>query len=343
VRVVVGGLQVPWDVKQLPDGALLITERSRKRLLWFRDGRLRAIAFPSHYVWSRREAGLMSIAVDPAFTRNRRFYLCYTGTRPSGAHDVRVTAWQLSGDSRRARLMRILVDGIQITTGRHAGCRLLISRRGDLYVGTGDSAVGTNPRNLASPNGKVLQLNRLTGAPAPTNPYIDSPNPFQRFVVTYGHRNIQGLAQRGDGTVWSVEHGSFRDDEVNRLFWNGDYGWHPVPGYTDDVPMTDQGLPGTQIDARWRSGATTIATSGAAWVRGRRWGQYDGTLAVACLKGERVMFLRFDGTGRLAWSWVPAELRRFGRLRSVSHARNGDLLLTTSHGTNDSIVRVAPG
>ena len=107
--------------------------------------------------------------------------------------------------------------------------------------------------------------------------------------------------------------------------------------------MTDQNLPGNQMAARWRSGATTIATSGAGWVRGRRWGQYDGTLAVACLKGQRVMFMRFDGGGRFAWAYVPSELRRFGRLRSVSHARNGDLLLTTSNGSSDSIVRVSPG
>ena len=41
-----------------------------------------------------------------------------------------------------------------------------------------------------------------------------------------------------------------------------DYGWNPVPGYNEQVPMTDQSLPGKQIRARWRSGNPTLATSG---------------------------------------------------------------------------------
>jgi glucose/arabinose dehydrogenase len=106
-------------------------------------------------------------------------------------------------------------------------------------------------------------------------------------VWTWGHRNVQGLAQRGDGTLWSVEQGSYRDDEVNLLVAGGDYGWNPVPGYDESVPMTDQSLPGRQIAAKWRSGDPTIATSGAAFVQGRRWGALNGALAVAGGVGEQ--------------------------------------------------------
>ena len=74
---------------------------------------------------------------------------------------------------------------------------------------------------------------------------------------------MQGLAQRADGTLWSVEHGPDRDDEVNLLRNGGDYGWNPVPGYNESVPMTDQGLPGKQVEAQWSSGFPTLATSGA--------------------------------------------------------------------------------
>ena len=129
-------------------------------------------------------------------------------------------------------------------------------------------------------------MNRSTGAPWPTNPYIRSRSTNARYVLTYGHRNVQGLAQRSDGSIWSVEHGTDRDDEVNRLSTGGDYGWNPTPGYNESRPMTDQRLPGTQINARWRSGNPTIATSGAAWVRGRQWGDNNGTLAVGALKGR---------------------------------------------------------
>jgi glucose/arabinose dehydrogenase len=139
-----------------------------------------------------------------------------------------------------------------------------------------------------------------------------------------------------------VEHGSYRDDEVNRLVPGGDYGWNPGPGYDETVPMTDQSLPGVQQEAAWSSGTPTIATSGAAWVRGRRWGSLDGTLAVAALKGSELLFLRFDDAGRLESVHRPAALQRFGRLRSVTSTRNGSLLVTTDNGDRDRVLRVSP-
>ncbi len=208
--------------------------------------------------------------------------------------------------------------------------------------GPGDAAVGTNPRDLTSLGGKTLRLNRMTGAPWPTNRWIGAENRRKRYVHTFGHRNVQGLAQRRDGTLWSVEHGSYRDDEVNRLREGGDYGWHPVPGYNEGVPMTDHSLPGRQYRARWRSGKPTVATSGAAWVRGSEWGDLNGTLAVACLAGERIIFMKFDSSGALKWTRTPAVLRNFGRLRSVTLASNNDLLVTTSNGSNDEVLRVSP-
>jgi aldose sugar dehydrogenase len=108
--------------------------------------------------------------------------------------------------------------------------------------------------------------------------------------------------------------------------------------------MTDQGLPGAQVNARWRSGFPTLATSGAAWVRGRQWGLYDGTLAVAALKGSRLLFMRFDAAGNLSQVRVPPALRRYGRLRSVTSLADGDLLVTTANGgSRDAVLRVHPG
>lgn len=106
--------------------------------------------------------------------------------------------------------------------------------------------------------------------------------------------------------------------------------------------MTDHALPGPQVSARWRSGSTTIATSGGAFVYGRRWGSLNGTLAVAALKGSRVVFMKFDANGQLVRTFTPAALRNFGRLRSVTRAPNGDLVVTTSNGSNDSVLRVRP-
>jgi aldose sugar dehydrogenase len=342
VTTEVSGLSQPWDVKQLPSGHLLITERETRRI-WVRDGSgLHALSFPHGNIWVSGETGLMSLAIDPGFGRtNRRFYTCQ-GRDTATGQDIAVVAWRLGPHRRVATYLRTLLGGIQITTGRHGGCRLLALANGAMYVGTGDSAVGTNPQDLTSLNGKVLRLESATGAPWPTNPFHGATNLKKRYIYTYGHRNVQGLALRKDGTMWSVEHGTYRDDEVNRLRWGGNYGWNPVPGYDETVPMTDQSLPGPQIEAAWSSGDPTIATSGATFVRGSRWGGYDDALAVAALKGERVVFMKFDSAGQLLWTRTPPVLRSFGRLRSVTRANNGDLLITTANGSADRVLRVRP-
>lgn len=97
VRVAVRGLQQPWDVKRLPSGVLLITERDRKTLRVWNGQRLRTVRFPRARVWAAGETGLMSLAVDPKFTKNRRVYTCQGGHRAGGGHDVRVIAWLPTG------------------------------------------------------------------------------------------------------------------------------------------------------------------------------------------------------------------------------------------------------
>ncbi|MFL6023674.1 MAG: PQQ-dependent sugar dehydrogenase [Marmoricola sp.] len=338
----VSALDIPWDVQVLPGGRLLIGERSTKRLIVWQGGTKRVLRFHTD-IWAAGETGLMGLAVDPKFATNRRVYTCQGGTRADGSHDVRVLVWRMNYAYTAVGKIRTLVSGFPATSGRHGGCRLLITSHGSLMVGTGDAATGTNPQSLSSFGGKTLRLNRATGAPYPLNKWIHSSNPVTRYLYTFGHRNVQGLAQRGDGTLWSVEQGTYRDDEVNKLVEGGNYGYNPVPGYNESVPMTDDALPGTQIHAKWSSGDPTLATSGGTWVHGAQWGEYDNTLAVAALKAHRLIFMKFDGNGKLLWTRSPDELQQNGRLRSVTRAPNGDLLVTTSNGGGgDFVLRVSP-
>lgn len=346
VTTVMRNLDVPWDTAVLPNGALLVTERTRKRILLRRPGgRVRVLADNPPGIWASGETGLMSLAVDPRFRDNRRFYTCHGHTLRNGRHDVRVVAWRLNRNATRARRVEALVRGIPATSGRHGGCRLELDPGGRLWVGTGDAAQSRNPQRLRSLGGKVLRINRFTGGPARGNPYRRAANRRKRLVFTHGHRNVQGLGWRpGDG-MWSVEHGPSRDDEVNRLVPRGDYGWAPGPGYDESRPMTDHSLPGRQRNAKWRSGDPTVATSGAAWLKHRRWGSWRGRLAVAALKDSSLRVMRFDRrTNRLIRVRIPGALNgRFGRLRSVTIGPGGAMYLTTSNGGGqDRVLRVVP-
>jgi glucose/arabinose dehydrogenase len=107
--------------------------------------------------------------------------------------------------------------------------------------------------------------------------------------------------------------------------------------------MTDQSLPGTQIDAAWSSGYPTLATSGGGFVYGKRLGAYDGTLAVAALKAEQVLFLTLSKAGTLKRVQVPDALRRYGRIRTVVDGPASSFYVTTDNGGGtDVILRVRP-
>jgi glucose/arabinose dehydrogenase len=342
VRRLITGLDHPWDVRPVGRGRLLFTQRNRATLtLWANGSTHRVRNFPSGSVWVSGETGLMGLETATGFARSHVVYTCQGATTASG-HDVRVMQWTLNARLRRVVASRTLLTGLPATTGRHGGCRLLaVADR--IYVGTGDAATGTNPENLRSLGGKTLCLLPSTGGPCPSNRWAHARNRHKRYIHTYGHRNVQGLDVRSDGTLWSVEQGTYRNDEVNRLRNGGDYGYNPVPGYNESVPMTDTSLPGKQWKAVWRSGDPTLATSGGGFVHGRAWHWLNGTFAVAALKAKRVLFLKLSAAGRLRRVAVPPALRRYGRLRTVVDGPGAVLYVPTDNGGgHDSILAVRP-
>lgn len=129
---------------------------------------------------------------------------------------------------------------------------------------------------------------------------------------------------------------------MNLLTNGGNYGWDPVPGYDQSVPMTDLAIPGA-VPASWSSGQPTVATSGVVFLTGSAWQGYEGTLLVATLKNSRLQLMGFDHLGRFILLETPATLAgTFGRLRTPAMGPDGALYVTTSNGSEDRILRVAP-
>ena len=63
-----------------------------------------------------------------------------------------------SGLANRTDLLTGLPINPNGQLGRHSGCRPRFGPDGYLWVGTGDSAVGTVPQDLHSLGGKVLRI-----------------------------------------------------------------------------------------------------------------------------------------------------------------------------------------
>ena len=333
VSSVRGGLDVPWDVEETPTGVLLYTERAGR--LWARAGGVdRLIGRPGD-VFASGEAGLLGLAVDPDHASNRRFYVCQSWTGGSG-RDVRVYAWELAADGASARRLEpALVSGLPGGSGRHNGCRPEVGPDGFLWIGTGDAAICGTAQARDGLGGKVLRVDRFSGGAAPGNP-------FGTRIYTFGHRNVQGLAFRpGTNQVFSVEHGPDRDDEVNLLRAGGNSGWAPGCPYVESVPMTDLRRFPDAMQPVWTSGRPTVAPSGAVFLRGPSWRAWEGGLVLAMLKGAHLRLLFLDAGGRVTGE--QRLLADHGRLRSVTVARDGTLLVTTANGGGrDEILRLTP-
>jgi glucose/arabinose dehydrogenase len=72
-----------------------------------------------------------------------------------------------------------------------------------------------DPVNL---NGSILRLEPSTGAPFPSNPLIDDPQPNARRIVAYGLRNPFRFTTRpGTNEVWIGDVGWNRAEEINRV------------------------------------------------------------------------------------------------------------------------------
>jgi glucose/arabinose dehydrogenase len=249
VTPIVTGLDIPWDLFFTPENTMIFNQRAGG--LWARNagGAVNQVSADFSDLYAEGEVGLMGMVMDPDFaaTGNRLFYTCQ-GHRDITGTDIRVIRWRINpGYTAATRVGGPLVAGIKQSATNHAGCRLRFDNDKLLYVTTGDSASGPAPQDLGTLNGKVLRVDR-DGNPPATNPFAGSSNSNARLVFTRGHRNPQGLSLRpGTNELWSVEQGTDRDDEINRLVPGGNYGWNPVRppsnAYDQGTPMTDPNVP----------------------------------------------------------------------------------------------------
>jgi glucose/arabinose dehydrogenase len=351
VEVLADGLDHHWDVARAPDGTLLVDERSGGLTAVLPDGSVRELDADFADLFADGETGLMGLVLDPDFAGNRRFYTCQgvEDGAADGGPAIEVVAWTVDRPWRSAtRVADPLLGEIPVneSSGRHGGCRLRFDPAGALLVGTGDNAVGSNAQDLTTLAGKVLRIDAATGGPAEGNPFLDADEPLTRLVLSYGHRNVQGIAvQPGTGTVYTAEQGTERDDEVNVSVAGGNYGYDPDGDdgdYDESVPMTDLDIRGA-VPALWSSGDPTIATSGATFLSGPVWGGYEGLLLVGVQKDTGVLALRLDDQGDLAGQFRVPELEdRYGRIRSPQAGEDGVLYVTTDNGDDDQLLRVTP-
>jgi glucose/arabinose dehydrogenase len=330
VDLIQDGLDHPWDIAFTDDRRMLVTERIG-RVRVYASGEpgaqlLHTATIPD--VRAELESGLMGIAVH-----DDAVFIC--ASRDPG-NDWKVELLRSTvGEDGSLEPFEVVPIGQTTGAARHQGCAVEVDASDHLWLSIGDANLPAGENPAQDPdrlNGKVLRVGLDGSDPAD--------NPFGNAVYSLGHRNPQGLALAPDGRVWEVEHGTDENDEVNLLERGGNYGYPCFTGADTTGPIPDGCGPASDYLApAWASGSPTLATSGASFLVGSAWGNWEGDLIVSTLKEADLRRFTVSADGELTMA-EPLLDDQFGRLRAVVIGPDGALYVSTDNGDDDRILRV---
>ena len=338
--VIADGLDHPWGLAELPDGAWLVTERAGNLRMVGADGALSDPIGGLPDIDTRDQGGLLDVTVADDFADTRRVWISFAQPREDGKTATAVATGTLSADGST-------LEGTQVIwqqqpawdSTKHYGSVLIHDGQGGLFVTTGERS---NPdsrvysQNVTTTLGKVVRINPETGAPM-GDPGVAEALPE---IWSWGHRNLQGAALDDQGRLWTIEHGPKGGDELNLPKAGRNYGW-PRVTYGVDYSGRPIGEGITQLEGTeqpvyyWDP---VIAPGQMTFYDGEMFPDWQGDLLIGGLKSNDLVRLEMEGdrvTGEAR------HLQGIGRVREVEVARDGALMLLTDED-NGRLIRVTP-
>lgn len=350
-------LEEPWGMALLPDGRLLITEKPG-RLRIFSEGRLSAPVRGVPTVVYFGQGGLLDVAVDPDFARNRMVYLSYAeAARPQPADaretvEPRLAAFQRMEDQvlKGGAVARGRLDGSTLrdvtviwrqtpkTVGRgHFSGRLAFAPDGTLYIASSERMRFDPAQDLASNLGKIVRINTDGSAPR-DNPFAGNPG-ARPEIWSMGHRNVSGLAfQPTSGRLWAAEFGPKGGDELNVVERGRNYGW---PLVNEGVNYDDSPIPPHATRPEFvrfvRSWTPVISPGSLMFYTGSQFSRWRGNALIAGLSSQAIIRLTIDGDRVTGEEVIPMGRR----IRNLLQDRDGSLL-ALSEAPNAELLRLSP-
>lgn len=331
------GLDQPWGLAVLPDGEMLVTERSGAVRLVTVDGALTDPVRGLPDTVAEGQGGRMDIVLDPDFSKNQLVYVSFVEAAAKGVRTAVVKArfeGQWFSEAKVIFRQEPALEG-----GEHFGSRLVFDRKGLLYVTLGERYRRDQAQDLAGHLGKIVRLTR-EGAPAPGNPFLERAG-ARPEIFTYGHRNVQGAALDPEtGVLWTHEHGPRGGDEVNEIKAGLNYGWPKVTYGVDysGVRISDlaemEGMEGPHYV--W---VPSIAPSGMAFYQGDVFPDWNGDILVGALAGQMLVRLQRQGGKIIAEERLLTDLGH--RIRDVEVDMDGRIFVLTDSGEGQ-ILEVKP-
>lgn len=353
LETVADGLDHPWSLAFLPDGTMLVTQRTgellhidasgqKQTLLDFNDAEGLA---PVHS-GSGIQAGLFDVVLHPEFETNNLIYISYAAQQEGDTNTLLLMRFEyVDGDAgpRLENATQLFAASPARIQGNHYGARIAFLPDGTLMMPVGDAFhFREEAQTLDNHFGKIVRLNDDGSVPA-DNPFVGQEGALPE-IWSYGHRNPQGIILAADGRVLENEHGPAGGDEINEIKRGANYGWPSVTyalDYSGGRVSPFEALDGTEQSLVHFT--PSIAPSGFAQYSGEAFPDWQGDLFVSALALQHVRHIEMNADGSLG---DQAEL--FGeletRFRDVRTGPDGYLYLLTEEkgGATSKILRVTP-
>ena len=338
VETLADGLSNPWSLAFLPDGGMLVTERSGQLRLIDAAGQLRAepvAGVPEAFV--NGQSGLMEVALAPDFAESGELFLSYScGTRE--ANHTCLAAATFNGEALENTHEIFRVQPAKKGSA-HYGGRIAFLPDNTLLLTLGDGFdYREQAQNTANHLGSIVRLNRDGSAPE-DNPFVGQADAMPE-LYSIGHRNVQGILVDDAGRVFSHEHGPRGGDEINLIEAGKNYGW-PKITYGIDYngsqisPYTE--LPGLEQPLVYWD--PSIAPSGMTLYQGELFPGWQGSLLVSALAGKEVRRVELKGNTAGEQESLFTELGE--RFRDVRTGPDGAVYLLTD-SPSGQLLRVVP-
>ncbi|MFV0540140.1 MAG: PQQ-dependent sugar dehydrogenase [Aestuariibaculum sp.] len=324
IELIVPDLSIPWGLVFLPDGSMLISEKSGKLILFKNNRKISISGLPEIHVYG--QGGLMDLKLHPNYKNNGWIYISYASKKDDGeGGNTAIMRAKLKNNTLVEQQLLYKAEP-NTTKVQHFGSRIEFDNNGYLYFSIGDRGQReVNPQDITKDGGKIYRLNADGSVPS-NNPFANNQN-AKKAIYSYGHRNPQGMVKHPKtGDIWIHEHGPQGGDEINIINKGKNYGW-PVISYGinyNGTPFTDltkkEGM--EQPLFYW---VPSIAPSGMAFVTSDKYPDWKENLLVGALKFmylERLI-LKNDKV-------VKREklFENIGRVRNVCQAPDGYIYLS---------------
>jgi glucose/arabinose dehydrogenase len=325
IQVLSQNLSFPCELIWGPDNFLWMTERGgRISRINPSNGVISPLLTISD-VKSQGEGGLLGMVLHPNFSINPHVFVVYNYDK-SGVYTEKIVRYTYNASSLINPI--IILDNIP-AANYHNGSRLLISPDLKLFISTGDAVNANSAQSINSLNGKVLRVN-LDGTIPADNPIAGN------ALWSLGHRNAQGLVF-AKAKLYSSEHGPEKDDEINIIMRNRNYGWPNVNGFCNE--SAEQAFCNSNnVVEPLKSWTPTIAVSGMDYYENGPLAQFKNSLILATLKDQTLYQLRLNTAGDKIEETKELFRGTYGRLRDVCVGADGKIYVLTSNGSNDKIL-----